>query len=174
MQTFFSENDMNTTPEYELDEDISEYELERGKPTPSLEHALTQSLLCTIINTQSPHYIAFSELSLFLGENFSPTPDVAVYPKQLLQDLRLIQSGKISIPPILSIEVLSPKQSLRELFEKADNYIMHGVEEVWVIVPEIKSITVCTSHKTQKTFVSGDVKHTTTDVSVNIEQLFSL
>lgn len=155
------------------DEEISDYERERGKPMPSLEHALTQNEFCGIIKIEYPDFLALPELSLKLGD-FKPTPDIAVYPKSMLNELRAMRHSKVTIPPILSVEILSPKQALYDLFDKAENFLRHGVEEAWVIVPEIGSVTVFRKNQPHKTYISGDVRHESTNIIINVERLFTV
>ncbi len=153
----------------EIEEEISDYELERGKPMPSLAHAMTQLKLSLLISEYSD-YVPLPELSLDL-QGFKPVPDIAVFLKSTIQGRK--DSLRISEPPLLAIEILSPKQALSDLFAKSDEYLTHGVEEVWVIIPEIQSITVCKRLSGQQTFISGDVRHGSTGIVVNIEKLFT-
>jgi Uma2 family endonuclease len=159
---------METT--FEIDEEISDYEQERGKPMPSYKHSIIQGEIFLEFARYRPEFRAFSELSLELG-NFRPVPDICVFPE------RPVDWGKdilcVTEPPLLTIEILSPKQSLGDLFEKADEYLRHGVEESWVIIPEIQSISVCTIIGKQKTYTSGDVRHNSTGIILNIEKLFA-
>jgi Uma2 family endonuclease len=162
---------MRTAEEHEvgLEEEISDYERERGKPTPSFEHAMTHRQF--ILSFQQYHDVwAIPELSLDL-QGFKRVPDIAVFLK------RSIKGRKKGLPvtelPLLAIEILSPKQALAGLFEKADEYLLHGVEAVWIVIPEIQSITVCTKNEKQKTYTTGDVHHTSIGIIINIEQLFA-
>ncbi len=117
-------------------------------------------------------YLAVPELSLNFGD-FKPVPDVAVFPKSALGELRAMRT-KISIPPVLTIEILSPRQALYDLFTKAENFLAHGVDEAWVIVPEIGSITVFRKNEQQKTYISGDVRQESTGIVINVERLFTV
>lgn len=153
----------------ETEEEISDYELERGKPMPSFAHAMTQRQL-TLLLAEYQDFLALPELSLDL-QGFKPVPDIAVYLKSRIQGRK--DSLRISDPPLLAIEILSPKQALSDLFAKSDEYLTHGVEEVWVIIPEIQTITVCKRLGGQQTFISGEVRHGSTGIVVNIEKLFA-
>jgi Uma2 family endonuclease len=154
----------------ERDKEISEYELERGKPMPSFSHSLLEKRVMFAFMTYEPQYEIMPELSLELGDMRS-VPDIAVcLPRK--HDWRN-DSLRVSEPPVLTIEILSPKQSLSDVFEKADAYLRHGVPEVWVIIPEIQSISVCTAIGKQKTYTSGDVQHSSNLITLNIEKLFA-
>lgn len=160
------------TLEIELGEEISDYERERGKPMPTFEHSFTQRKLIYAIEF-SGKYLAMPELSLDLY-GYKPIPDIAVFPITMYNELLAFGASKISIIPLLTVEILSPHQSLRDLFDKSQKFLKHGVDEAWVIVPEIKSITVFRTNEEPKTFITGDVRQESTGITVNIEQLFSL
>jgi Uma2 family endonuclease len=170
--------DFDEDVDYDIDEDqekepVSDYERERGKPMPSFEHALTQAAFCGLIREKYPTFLAVPELSLNFGD-FKPVPDVAVYPKSALPELRAMRTSKITMPPVLTVEILSPRQALYDVFTKAENFLAHGVDEAWVIVPEIGSITVFRKNEHQKTYISGDVRQESTGIVINIESLFTV
>jgi Uma2 family endonuclease len=152
----------------EFDEEISDYERERGKPMPSFDHSEAQLHLIAQI-LQYSDYKPLPELNLDLG-GVKSVPDIAVYEKKIAHTLK----GMIwiTVPPLLAIEILSPNQGLKSVFDKVIEYLHHGVEESWVVIPEIQSITVCKQDGSQKTFVDGTVTHTSTGITINISQIF--
>jgi Uma2 family endonuclease len=152
------------------EEEISDYEQERGKPMPSFEHAMTQRAIIVLLQEYT-EYLALPELSLTL-EGWKSVPDIAVFPKTLTKELRTMHKTTVLLPPLLTVEILSPKQALADLFEKAEAFLRHGVAEAWVIVPEIKTITVFRPNEEPKTFLSGAIQHCTTEITVNVEQVF--
>jgi hypothetical protein len=61
--------------------EISDYELERGKPVPSKLHGSIQSQLVLNIGVAYPaKFSVFSELSLKLG-GWESVPDISIFPK---------------------------------------------------------------------------------------------
>jgi len=44
----------------------------------------------------------------------------------------------VASPPLIAIEILSPEDSLRAMQEKAAEYRLFGVENIWVIDPELR------------------------------------
>jgi|GEM_PF-3389664 len=57
------------TPEEIAEKQLSEYEIERGKPVPSLNHGIIQSNLCfTILAKYRAEYSVISELSVELDK----------------------------------------------------------------------------------------------------------
>jgi Uma2 family endonuclease len=66
------------------------------------------------------------------------------------------------IPPRVAVEVLSPNDTARYITEKVTDYLENGVEVVWVIDPESKTVTIysktCVKKLTEKdTLTGGDV-----------------
>src|SRR5437879_6089591 len=98
-----------------LDQPLS-YEVERGKPMPSRNHAGIQVNLIGQLLKQ-PDFRVYSELTLeFEGRPY--TPDLSVYPPEAL-DLRhdLIRRKD---PPTLVVEIFSPKQGYQDVMDKID------------------------------------------------------
>jgi len=58
-------------------------------------------------------------------------PDVQVAAKTAKYD-----DGMLAEPPVLGVEILSPGQTITELFARADRLVKIGAQNVWVIWPE--------------------------------------
>ncbi|MFY8001301.1 MAG: Uma2 family endonuclease [Candidatus Kapaibacteriota bacterium] len=154
--------------EEEIAHEITDYERERGKPMPSFNHSETQlNVIAQVL--QFPDFKPYPELDLELGGERS-VPDVAVFRKQTASTLKGII--RVTVPPLFTIEILSPGQGLTSLFDKAALYLQNGVEEAWILIPEIQSITVCKPGGLQKTFVEGSVTHESTGITVDITKTF--
>jgi Uma2 family endonuclease len=50
--------------------------------------------------------------------------------------------GPIEIPPDLAIEILSPDDSTGRVLDKVDFYLRTGVQLVWLVDPELETVTV--------------------------------
>jgi Uma2 family endonuclease len=97
-------------------------------------------------------------------------------------DVAICQLGKINwlrdvirptTPPLLAIEILSPRQALSDLTDKAlDVYFPSGVSIVWVIIPHFKQINVLTPTH-QQTFTSGILHDASTGVDLDLGYLFT-
>lgn len=123
-----------------VEETLSEYEIERKKPTPSLIHSFIQSKLIFRLNlTCSKTYTILSELNLALSD-WDSVPDVCIYPKMEIN----VQQDVIAMPepPLGVIEILSPTQSLQTLVDKAHKYFSLGVQSCWLVLPSLKNIYV--------------------------------
>jgi Uma2 family endonuclease len=159
---------MEPVLDIEIEDETSEYERERGKPMPSLLHSKAQrNLLRQMLDDK--RYEAYPEINLDLN-GFRAVPDIAVFLKKHFD----VQTDLIwvRVPPQLVIEILSPRQDLHTLFEEAKTYLQHGVEEAWIVVPEMKTITVCKANGAQKTFVEGSITHASTGITVSLDRTF--
>jgi len=111
---------MNTT------EPISDYELERGKPMPSLNHSLIQSQLIGILWNQYRKDFTFaSELSISLADK-PFVPDLCIYPKRKSDWQN--DEIRVSEPPLTIIEISSPKQDFEDFERKLKAYFNAGVK----------------------------------------------
>jgi Uma2 family endonuclease len=151
-------------------QNISQYELERGKPVPSKNHSIVQLVLGGILLRYSKQFNFFSELSLKLGD-FQPTPDISIYPKSPVNWTH--DEAKMTEPPILVIEIMSPFQGIQEIIDKIEQYFQHGVKSCWLVHPAIQSITFFTPDMRSKTFNSGSIKDHATGIEISVEEVFS-
>ncbi len=97
-------------------------------------------------------------------------------------DVAVCQPGKINwlrdvirptTPPLLAIEILSPRQALSDLTDKAlDIYFPSGVPVVWVIIPHFKQVNVLTPVQ-QETFTTGLLHDTGTGIELDLSYLFA-
>lgn len=146
-------------------ESLSDYEIERGKPMPSLLHAVVQSKLVRLLsNAYDETYLILPELTLVSTDNKPLVPDIAIYPKFEIdwQNDTLRQEET----PLATIEILSPKQNLSDLNSKAQGYFAMGVVSCWIVLPSMEAIAV--NHQPGKyKFFSGD--ETLVDEKIKVE-----
>ncbi len=96
-------------------------------------------------------------------------------------DLAICKIGKIDWlrdvirpiqPPLLAIEILSPRQALSDLTDKAlDIYFPSGTTVVWIIIPHFKQVTVMMPDG-QRTVTSGKLLDENTGVELDLESIF--
>jgi Uma2 family endonuclease len=122
-----------------FDEIVFDYETERNKPMPSLNHGSIQANLIMELATFRNKFRITSELSLDLSD-WPSVPDIAIYPKIKL-DLKKDVIAMVE-PPLCIVEIVSPSQSLSELAAKADRYLEYGVKSCWLVIPTFGNIYV--------------------------------
>lgn len=148
----------------------TDYETERGKPTPSLNHGSIQAnLLAELLYAYRKQYRIVSEISLDLA-GWSSTPDIGIFPKMKIDFQR--DKTQMTEPPLGVIEIVSPSQSVQQLYEKAEKYFQHGVKSAWLIIPTFKMVAVYASPDAYQMFSEGQVEDRVLGISVAVDKIF--
>ncbi|MBC7920657.1 MAG: Uma2 family endonuclease [Ferruginibacter sp.] len=120
---------------------LSDYELERGKPMPSTVHAFIQgNLVYELKDRYRKEFTILPEINLNLPGGRPTVPDLAVY-SRFEVDVRHDIIYRTDAP-LITIEILSPRQNLQDLIEKTDQYFAAGVQSCWIVIPGLKAIAV--------------------------------
>ncbi len=136
---------------------LSDYELERGKPMPSKNHARIQKKLLVWLETQTDgRFEVLPEVNvpLLTGNYF--VPDLALFPPDLVFDMEE-DEVKISETPLGVIEILSPEQSVQDVVAKARSYFDLGIKSYWLVIPPLRAVHVYHAPHANRAFVSPDV-----------------
>ena len=150
---------------------LSEYEIERNKPMPSLNHSLIQSNLIMELAAYRQKYSIASELSLDLTD-WPSVPDLSFLPKKSM-DLKNDVTA-VTEPPLGVIEIISPSQSLSELVLKADKYFEHGVKSCWLVLPTLGNIYVFSTPDSYQIFRKNEVlTDSILDINLPLDQVFA-
>lgn len=137
--------------------EVSDYELERGKPMPSKLHGYIQSQLILNIGIAYPgKFSVFSELSLKLG-SWESVPDISIFPRMEMDYSE--DEIKVTEAPLCAIEIISPSQGLPELFSKAKQYFSYGVKSCWLVIPVFKNVYVFSSPTQYQIFRDTETLH---------------
>jgi Uma2 family endonuclease len=141
-------------------------------PLLSVNHSRTVQRISTYLERYDDLYDILPELEMKL--NGKPVkPDVSVYPN-LPEDWDT-DVIFITEPPIVAVEVLSPKQAMSDITDKINNiYFPGGVKSVWIIVPLLQTITIRTPDGKKMTFSEGIIKDPVTNIEMPFEQIFRL
>jgi Uma2 family endonuclease len=91
------------------------------------------------IETQG--FVVSNDFSCILKPRSMPIPDLAVVGRKRWDEAAQADAW-LGDSPELVIEVSSP--SNRKLQVKAALYLEHGAEQVWIVYPKRRSVTVCT------------------------------
>lgn len=149
----------------------SEYELERGKPMPSLNHGSIQlNTGAALLSRYRNKYRFTSETSLEL-DGWPTTPDILIFPPLALN----LRADKIKVkePPLGIIEILSPTQNLNDLVDKADQYFAHGVKSCWIILPSMEGVAIYSEPGKYAFYTESDVaKDTVLGIEIPVRELF--
>ncbi|MCU0443734.1 MAG: Uma2 family endonuclease [Microscillaceae bacterium] len=150
--------------------EISQYELERGKPMPSKLHSIAQANLIVEMAKYRNKYRFLSELSLSL-DNWDAVPDLCIYDKSVLNTFE--DEVELTIPPICAIEILSPSQSLNDLVAKAKKYFEKGVRSCWIVIPVFKNIYVYADAENYTIFKANETLYDSKlEISIPLNEVF--
>ena len=68
-------------------------------------------------------------------------------------------AGFADFLPDLAVEVISPTDRITDIAEKIGEYLMHGVQMVWLVHPDAQTVTVYQSMTEVMTFHATDELH---------------
>ncbi len=136
----------------------------------SLNHSRTIQRISTYLERYDDIYDILPELEMKL--NGKPVkPDISVYPN-LIEDWDT-DVIFIAEPPVIAIEVLSPKQAMTDITDKINTiYFPAGVQSVWIIVPLLQTVTIRTPDGKKITFSDGIIKDPIVNIEIPFDQIF--
>jgi len=104
------------------------------------DHARLQMLLSRYLCDREKQWgiLVVVEQRVQVASNRFRIPDISVL-------LGPPASGIVTEPPLLCIEILSPRDRIREMQERIDDYLNFGVLYVWVIDPKTRRAYVYTA-----------------------------
>jgi len=151
---------------------ISDYEIERGKPMPSKIHARLQTRIAIYLGVHyADQYECFTEITLDTpGEK--TVPDICICPIEPVDFFH--DEIKRKDPPLVTIEILSPSQILQTLLDKTNDYFSFGVKSCWVVIPALQSIYVFKAPQDHEVFAMGDELHDPNlDIRIPMDVIFA-
>ena len=169
---------MNNSTE-SIDETIEDEVQETG----SLNHSIAQTQIAGLLFSDD-RFRTMVELSLDASQidlnqfglktKEELKPDVCLYPNTIIFN-EVGDILRMSDMPLLTIEVISPKQGLDDIINKFKAYFALQIKSCWLVIPPIKSITVYSQINNFKPY---DVKHDpevideVLDIRLPLEKIF--
>ena len=151
---------------------LSDYELERGKPMPDLNHSLMQRrLLLRLDRRYENRFTILPEVHVKLLKR-DRVPDLSVYPPLSFNP----RQNKLVMPnpPLCAIEILSEMQKLPDLMLKNDEYFDAGVLSYWLVLPHLQSVYVFNSADEYDVFTRKDILiDKVLDVELDLSEIFN-
>lgn len=155
----------------EQPETLSDYEQERGKPMPSKNHSYIElNVGAELRQRYRKTHSFYTELSLQLGD-LPVTPDVCVFPKQKIDFASDLI--KVTEPPLVAIEILSPSQSQQPVADEIYAMLAAGVIACWLVQPALQIVSVFLPAQKPKTFTEGIVRDGVTGIELSLDEIFS-
>jgi Uma2 family endonuclease len=106
---------------------------------------------------------AFNEMVFILDveRDLRRRPDVAFVSKETWP-LEKMPPWETDWPiaPDLAVEILSPNNTMNDMMRKVRDYFRHGVKEVWLALPEERSVHIYTGPKSVTILDVGDTLST--------------
>ncbi len=151
---------------------LSDYEIERNKPMPTLLHgAIQANLIVQIAINYTSRFRVASEVSLATTPN-SFTPDVVLYPFENL-DFQNDPSRRQDAP-LLSIEIQSASQSSKDMTSKLEPYFNFGIKSCWIVVPDFQGVFVYDSPNHYEFFHEDQiVQDRVMNIEIPISKIFA-
>lgn len=153
-----------------MEKEMSEYEIERGKPMPSKLHSLIQMNIGFAIKARYKfQYRVLSELSIRLdGDKF--VPDISIYSLDASDWHE--EEIEMTEPPLLAIEIESPSQSTDDMKAKADKYLAAGVRSVWLVLPALAGVMVLHDGEKAQFYSDGEIMDDALGIRIPVEEVF--
>ncbi len=159
--------------QFVTEEEISDYERERGKPLPGVLHSFVQmNLIQQLARSNGESYEFLPELNIELN-GYKAVPDITIFDKNESFLRSRVDIEWVTAVPLVTIEISAPRQPVHSLIVRAEEYLKRGVQEAWVIIAEIQTLTVCKPHHKRRTYTSGSVRHEGSRATISIEELFA-
>ena len=134
------------------------------RPMPQFPHARLQIALGSFFYTHEREWglLGATEQRVRIAAGVFRIPDLC-----LLREAP--ETGIVTRPPLVAIEILSPDESAKELSDKIVEYLDFGVEAVWVMDPIKRDGTIYPREGRPRRVEDGMFRHG--PVEVNIREL---
>lgn len=153
-------------------EHLSNYERERGKPVPTLNHSVVQgSLIFSLKLRYRQQYTVASELNLTMPERPDAVPDIAIYPKLQIDFFNDVTS--MTEMPLTVVEIVSPSQSDAEIIAKFKRYFNAGVRSCWLVMRSFQAISVYSAFGNYRFFKTDTLTDPVTGIELTLSEIFS-
>jgi Uma2 family endonuclease len=146
------------------------YELERNKPRPSKNHGIVQANLGAEF-LKAKRFRPISELTLDLGEKPDLVPDLCIFRRESVDFAH--DEVRVAEPPLIVVEITSPKQGTYEIFRKVDRYLKHGVASCWVVEPSLRTVKLIGADGQESVHHEGIITDPATGIEVDLDAVFS-
>lgn len=153
--------------------EVSDYEKERGKPMPGLNHGSIQLKLgAAFLQQAKGRFIVASELTIEWMDGSRLTPDLAVVAETTL-DFNHEQSPYRKAP-LMVVEIPSGSQGTQEMVDKLDVYFANGVQSAWLVMTWLRVIAVYRPDAPHPdVFQSGEIRDPATGLTARVEDIFA-
>lgn len=139
---------------------------------PSRNHSRAAHNLSVVLDRYKDRFSVYQQLSLNL-DGWQVIPDLCLYPRQELPSDWLSDEDEVNVPPVLVIEILSPKQNLQPLVDKIKEYGRRGVKSCWLVVPATRVVSVFPAQGGSRAFTEGTLIDESIGLEVPLKGIFA-
>ena len=137
--------------------------------SPSYNHSYLSYRIAKLID-QEEKYNIHIEMTLDIGGT-EYIPDIALYKKHPIDFLH--DKIKAEEPPILLVEILSPKQAVNDITDKFEVYFQAGVQSCWLVIPPTKTIVLFCDIRHPNSYSTGHFTDPIIGVDVAVDDIFA-
>jgi Uma2 family endonuclease len=129
---------------------------------------MLQGLLFSIFNANRNlwNVVAGTEIRVQTGPNHFRIPDVCVLRRSDPVD------PIVKVAPLICIEVLSPSDTIQRMQERIDDYILMGVQNIWLIDPITRNAWIATADRSHN-HVDVELTVPGTLINISLAQIFA-
>lgn len=137
----------------------------------SLNHSRIINRFCVALDKYDSEFDTFPELELELSTG-KCKPDICIYPNLAVDWYN--DTVYFTDSPLVAVEILSPKQALNELTDKAFKlYFPAGVQVVWIVIPLFRTVQILLPNGDLQILSSNDVmKDPATQIEIDLRTIF--
>ena len=150
---------------------VFEIETFQSEDIMSLNHSRIINRFCVALDKYDAKYDTFPELELELTTG-KCKPDICIYPNlpvDWYNDTMFFTDS-----PLVAVEILSPKQAVSELTDKAfKQYFPANVKVVWIVIPLFRTVQILLPNGDLQNLSFNDVmKDPITDIEIDLKTIF--
>jgi len=135
-----------------------------AKPMATVLPGVVQFVLMLLLHARG--WKSASEVRLKISGEFEPVPDVIASRERLEQPYP-------TKPLELCVEILSPEDRLKKVFEKAGYYLSFGVKYVWIVDPQARTAWIVSAEFPQGVWIHPDGALTAgDDLRIELREIF--
>jgi Uma2 family endonuclease len=152
---------------YRPDVDYVDGEIEERNPG-EFDHGDLQTAISTLLRIHQADWgvRVVVETRVRVSASRFRIPDVCVLSASLPRE-RIV-----SHPPLLCVEVLSPRDTLKAMRKRAQDFFDMGVKDIWIFDPETRTAHVCAAASVAER-KRGTLRVAGTKIELSLEEAFS-
>jgi len=156
---------LNTT--YRPDVDYVDGEIEE-RNLGEFDHADLQTEILTMLRNHQQDW----SVRVVCENRVQVSPTRFRIPDVCVLDANLPRERIITHPPLLCVEVLSPRDSLSAMRKRVQDFFDMGVQHIWIFDPESRTAHACTP-TTITAHQTGTLRVPNTKIALVVEEAFS-